>query len=341
MSNNLEEKIYNIKKDFVNYTLEPKIFTSPSMNYRMRIECNLIKEEKKLRLNNFSKETISRASMSIKLIIDILLIDINSIEILKNKLFRLDFLSNQSGEVILGMIYHKKLDQEWKDQIKKIKDKYKINIVGLSKKQKIILDRDYLIESINLSKYNLKYKYTYGQFSQPNTIINQKMLQWVIDNTSKFSGDMLELYCGSGNFSIALSPNFEKILASEVVKKAIKDAEYNIEINNIQNIKFVRMSSDEIEQAFNKTREFNRLSSKEIDNYNFTTVLVDPPRSGLNDKVINFLKTFNNIVYISCNPKTLLEDIRKLDNYQISNSAIFDQFPGTEHVESGLILKRN
>ena len=55
---------------------------------------------------------------------------------------------------------------------------------------------------------------------------------------------------------------------------------------------------------------------------------------------INFLKTFKNIVYISCNPKTLLEDIKKLDNYQISNSAIFDQFPGTEHGESGLILKR-
>ena len=80
------------------------------------------------------------------------------------------------------------------------------------------------------------------------------MLQWVINNTSDFGGDMLELYCGSGNFSIALSSNFKKILASEVVKKAIKDAEYNMKINNIENIKFVRMSSDEIEKPLIKER---------------------------------------------------------------------------------------
>ena len=92
MSNNLEEKIYNIKKDFVEYTLNPEIFTNPLMNYRMRIECNLVEEEENLRLNYFSKETIIRASKPIKIIINLILKDINASQILKNKLFRIDFL---------------------------------------------------------------------------------------------------------------------------------------------------------------------------------------------------------------------------------------------------------
>lgn len=323
------------------YFSNADIFESPSKYYRMRTECNLEIIDNLIVLNAFSLKTIERADKKIKTIINPLLEFINASEILKTKLFRIDFLANQLEDIVIALIYHKKLNDFWQIEASNFtNENQKINIIGISKKQKIIIGQDYVIEQINLLDNTLNYKYSYGLFSQPNTIINQKMLQWVITNTKEFKGDLLELYCGSGNFSLALAQNFKLILASELVKKAIKDAEFNAVLNNITNVKFVRMSSDEIEESFNKVREYNRLSSKTIEEYNFSTILVDPPRSGLTKKVINFMKRFDNIIYISCNPITLKRDIQEFHTHRIYKSALFDQFPGTEHIECGLILTK-
>lgn len=336
------KKYEKVMKEYRNSGIDinPVFYDSPEQNYRMRVEYNLIKKNGNLEFSEFSKETLNRASKSIYLIAELLLEYINSIEVLKNKLFRLDFISNQKGDIVMTMIYHKEINDEWEKQANSLKEKFKINIIGQSKKKKIVLGNEYVIEDIHLLKKTLKYKYSYGIFTQPNSIINQKMLNWVIESTKNIDGDLLELYCGCGNFTIALSENFDKILGSEIVKKSIVDAKYNIELNDINNIEFVRMSSQEIELAFNNSREFNRLPSKQIKKYNFNTVLVDPPRSGLTDDVIKFIKNFKTIIYISCNPATCLRDIIKLNNHKIINSAFFDQFPGTEHIESGFILNK-
>lgn len=330
------EKVKSINQ-YTSHFISSDKFKSPDRNYRMRIECNLIKDcNNNLELNNFAQNNLEKANFSIIKIIPFLLDFINRNQILKEKLFRIDFLSNQNNDVLIVLIYHKYLNQEWQDTIIKFSD----NIIGISKKQRIVLSKDYVIENINLLNDNLKYKYSYGIFTQPNTLINQKMLQWVLDNSKLFKGDLLELYCGSGNFSIALSKNFNKILASELVKKAIVDAKYNCQFNNVDNIEFVRMSADEIMMAFENYRVFNRLSPEKIKSYNFTTVLVDPPREGLPFKIIKFMNNFKNIIYISCNYKTLIRDIALFQDHKIVKSALFDQFPGTNHMECGIILSK-
>ena len=109
----------------------------------------------------------------------------------------------------------------------------------------------------------------------------------------------------------------------------------------LRNIEFVRLSSEEMTQALNKEREFRRLKDVDLDSYNFSTVLVDPPRAGLDSDTIGLISNIQNIIYISCNPETLARDLVELSKtHNIKESAIFDQFPHTHHIESGVFLTK-
>jgi tRNA (uracil-5-)-methyltransferase len=88
-------------------------------------------------------------------------------------------------------------------------------------------------------------------------------------------------------------------------------------------------------------RTFSRLEGIELKDYNFTTVLVDPPRAGLDVESLKMIQDYDNIVYISCNPETLAQNLELLcETHEISAAALFDQFPFTHHVEAGVLLSR-
>ena len=167
------------------------------------------------------------------------------------------------------------------------------------------------------------------------------MIEWAIKQAKKVGyGDFLESYCGLGNFTIPLSKYFDKVLATEISKLSIKSAKENCVLNGVENIEFIRLSSEEMTQALNRVREFRRLEGINLDSYNFSTVLVDPPRAGLDSDTINLISNTPNIIYISCNPQTLARDLEILtQTHTIKDSAIFDQFPHTHHIESGVFLE--
>ncbi len=101
------------------------------------------------------------------------------------------------------------------------------------------------------------------------------------------------------------------------------------------------MSAEELTSALKKEREYNRLKGIHLEDYRFSHVFVDPPRSGMDEASLEFISQFENIIYISCNPETLKRDLEVLTKkYAICHFALFDQFPNTEHLESGVILKR-
>merc|ERR1719183_1284149 len=88
-------------------------------------------------------------------------------------------------------------------------------------------------------------------------------------------------------------------------------------------------------------RAFVRLEHVDLSEYSFSTVLVDPPRAGLGKEVATFLTRFQRIVYISCNPVTLREDLEVLcRTHQMLRLAAFDQFPYTDHLEMGVLLEQ-
>ena len=79
---------------------------------------------------------------------------------------------------------------------------------------------------------------------------------------------------------------------------------------------------------------------KNINDYNLAHVLVDPSRFGLNDEVIEIIKKFKHIIYISCNYESYVSDINQLKEFSIKHIEIFDQFPNTKHLEIVSLLSK-
>ena len=269
-----------------------------------------------------------------------LLAAIENEKTLAERLFQIDFLTTLRGDTLVTLIYHKKLADEWVQAAKQLQQTFAIDFIGRSRKQKIVLDKDYVTEILSVTGKLFHYQQVENCFTQPNAGVCEKMLAWAYDNTKNSTGDLLELYCGNGNFTIPLSQNFHQVLATEISKNSVKSALYNIALNQADNIKVVRLSSEEISQALKGEREFRRLAEINLNNYRFNTVFVDPPRCGLDDKTLGLVAGFDRIIYVSCNPHTLLDNILKLPHYNIEKFALFDQFPYTNHMECGVILNK-
>ena len=258
---------------------------------------------------------------------------------LSNRLYTIEFLSSKD-HILVTLIYHRPIDENWKKEAIKLENTFGIYVIGRARKLKEVISQDYIIDSLHVDGKEYLYKIIEGGFSQPNRGINEKMIEWVCQGV-KDTRDLLELYCGHGNFTIPLSSKFEKVLATEISKTSIKSALYSCKLNGIENIEFLRMSASELTSALKKEREFNRLKDIDLDNYNFSHVFVDPPRAGIDEKSLKFISLFGNIIYISCNPVSLKRDLEVLKkSFKVINFAVFDQFPYTNHIESGVVLKK-
>ena len=329
------------------------IFSSEPLHYRLRAEFRVWHDEDDLYYIMFNSETKEKfrvddfpvASQLINQAMKALLIEIKDIKELRYKLFQVDFLSTLSGELLISMLYHKPLELSWEMAAKDLKVKLSaiapVDIIGRAKKQKIILDKDYVMESLNVGNHQFVYQQVENSFTQPNGGVNQKMLLWAQQATTDSQGDLIELYCGNGNFSIALAQNFSRVLGTEISKTSVNSAQNNIKANDINNIHIVRMSSEEFSQAMNGERVFRRLAGFDLTTYHYDTVLVDPPRAGLDTDTIELVGRFKKIIYISCNPNTLKENLDLLSKtHTIEKYALFDQFPYTAHIEVGVMLTR-
>jgi tRNA (uracil-5-)-methyltransferase len=351
----LNNKIKTNKELFLNiYSDNFDILKSDDIHFRSRAEFKIWHIEDKISyaLTSIDKKTFCIdecfiVNKSIYNLMPKIKENIEPNEILSRKLFAIEFLSTQTNEILVTLIYHKKLDDDWKEKAKALQEKLNIKIIGRSRKQKEVLNNDYITETLNIYQRDFFYTQYEASFTQPNAKVNEKMISWVIEKILieqiDKNSDLLELYCGNGNFTIPLSRYFKNVLATEISKASIKSAKQNLELNKINNIKFARLSDDEFTEAFEKTRVFNRLKDDNInlDDYEFSTIFVDPPRSGLSPNSTQLAQKFDNIIYISCNPITLKRDLEILTKtHKILNFAFFDQFPYTNHIESGVILNK-
>lgn len=353
----LDEKAERIQNIFVDFdTPELEVFASPAEHYRMRAEFRVWHEGEDLFYIMFNQETrekyrVDQFPAASRLINDLMpmLVDaIKPIKALRHKLFQVDFLSTLSGEILVSMLYHRQLDDEWTAEAKQLKQRlndegFKLNLIGRARKMKIVLDQDYVIEQLKVHDRTLTYKQVENSFTQPNGEVAQKMLEWAVDCTQDSEGDLLELYCGNGNFSLALAQNFERVLATELAKPSVDSAQYNIAVNNIDNVQIIRMSAEDFTDAMEGKREFRRLKDQNVDlqSYNCNTIFVDPPRSGMDEGTCRMVQGYERIMYISCNPETLKENLDILcETHKITRFALFDQFPYTHHMEAGVLLER-
>ena len=291
----------------------------------------------------YTLTTFPAASAQINEAMPKLLDAIRDNELLRRKLFQVEFLSSLKGELLISMIYHKPLDESWDAEARKLEQTLNAFIIGRARKQKRVLTQDYVMESLTVFDQPFDYQQVENSFTQPNAEVCIKMLEWTINqiNKSEHSAkDLLELYCGNGNFTLPLAKHFRRVLATEVSKTSVRSALYNADLNQIDNLTIARLASEEVVQALDKVRPFRRLKDIDLDSYDFSTLFLDPPRAGLDENTLQLANRFDNIVYISCNPETLLENLQSLKQHTVRSVAAFDQFPFTHHLEVGVILEK-
>ncbi|GAA0519250.1 tRNA (uridine(54)-C5)-methyltransferase TrmA [Tatumella terrea] len=333
---------------------EAQVFRSPVSHYRMRAEFRIWHQEDDLYHIIFDQQTRQRikvetfpaASELINTMMPLMIEALRDNKILRHKLFQIDYLSTCSGKIIISLLYHRKLDDIWQTEMSRLRDQFRasgidVHFIGRATKTKICLDQDAIDEVLTIDGKEMIYRQVENSFTQPNAAINVQMLEWALDVTRQSTGDLLELYCGNGNFSLALARNFRRVLATEIAKPSVESAKYNIAANKIDNVQVVRMSAEEFTQAMNGVRQFNRLEGIDLSSYECETIFVDPPRSGLDQETLKMVQAYPAILYISCNPETLCDNLQTLtETHQIERLALFDQFPYTHHMECGVMLRR-
>jgi tRNA (uracil-5-)-methyltransferase len=329
------------------------IFRSPIEGFRMRAEFRIWHEGENSNYAMHHPDTkeiytlddFPIASSAIRKRMPALIKAINNSDVLSRKIFQAEFLSTTTDEVLISLIYHRPLDETWQLEATSLSKQLNANIIGRSRKQKVVLEQDFVTETMHVNDQLYRYQQIENSFTQPNASICQDMLTWACEQAKLICPnqhkDLLELYCGNGNFTLPLAKHFHRVLATELAKSSVRSALYNIALNKIENIDLVRLSSEETTQALNKERPFRRLKDIDLDAYQFSTVFVDPPRAGLDEQTLELVKRFDNIMYISCNPDTFIDNAKALlPSHQISAFAVFDQFPYTHHLEIGAVFQR-
>lgn len=188
----------------------------------------------------------------------------------------------------------------------------KIKIDSLYLNDKLLYGSAYIIEELS----NIKYSIYPNAFFQVNTD-NMKIMYEKVKEYAGNGNKLLDLYCGTGTIGIYLKENFKEVTGIEVNREAILNANINKSLNNLSNINFICGDASIAK------------------NNNYDVIVVDPPRSGLSNKVISFLNKSDvkTIVYVSCNPKTLKRDLNLLNKYNVLKLECINMFNKTKHVE--------
>ena len=320
------------------YIKKVPINLSPSLSFRNRCEFGYSKKaytmkdsSKTIYLNSFLY-----ADKSIRLLMPKLLAKINESQIIKNKLFQINFRANSKNKILVTLIYNIKIDKPLIKTIEEISRLLEINIIIRSKNFIYATNDKYLIDNLQYS--NLEIFQTDNCFYQPNKFLLNRMISKVV-NLVENPNDLIELYCGVGTFTLPLSKIFKNIFATENNRNAFKCLLKAVQRNNIDNIHAARLSSDEVSEL-KCGRKFTRMGNTSINSFNFSHILVDPPRSGLGKNVMNMISKYKNIIYISCNPQSYLRDIKLLRSHEIKKIELFDQFPNTKHLEIISLLQK-
>lgn len=171
-----------------------------------------------------------------------------------------------------------------------------------------------------------------NNFIQVNRAVNQGMVAQAIDWLALDAHDkVLDLFCGVGNFSLALASQVEKVVGVEGVDEMVLQASANAALNHLTNATFYQAN---LEQELRQTSWGGE---------KFDKILLDPARAGAQG-IVDQLPQFDasRIVYVSCNPATLARDSQRLlaQGYRIEKLAMLDMFPHTGHIESMALFVR-
>lgn len=346
----LDAKVAQLKTEFQPfYSGDIDVYASPDAHFRMRAEFRVWHEGERSYFAMFDPEnprepievpSFPIGSETINRLMELLLVALHDAPELRYRLFQVEFLTTLSDEALVTLVYHRKLEDAWVSAAQDLAEQLGIQIIGRSRKQRIVLDRDYVTECLVVNGRKYHYRQIENSFTQPNAQVCEKMLEWALQQAEPLNGDLLELYCGLGTFTIPLAQQFDRVLATEISKTSVRAAEINLGLNGIENVVIGRMAAEDFSAGW-RSGEGRRIKEYQLDRFNFTTVFVDPPRAGLDNDTVELVREFDHILYISCNPETLLANVQTLsDTHIVQRLALFDQFPYSHHREAGVLLSK-
>ena len=303
-----KNNIINIFKR-INIDINPKIIKNPQpYNYRNKIELKIV--DKKIGFYASKTHTI---------------VEINNclitMDCLNNVLKNIKYLNIINGSVTLRCNTNNDILViiNTKDNINIDNFIKHTNVTGIILNNKTVYGSNTIIQTIN----NHSIKYSYNSFFQINPYVSQELFSIVENNIDK-NDKVLDLYCGVGTLSISAS-KAKKLVGVEIIPNAIVNAKENSKDNN--NVEFIL---DDVSNAIDNVGK------------DFNTMIVDPPRKGLDNNTINTMLSIkpNKIIYVSCDPQTLVRDLSYLlKDYYIMDTYILDMFSYTYHLESICVLE--
>ena len=205
----------------------------------------------------------------------------------------------------------------------------KTNVI-LSTKIKVLYGDGYIYDELS----GVKIRLSPLSFYQVNHTMAEKLYKKAEEYAKPENKRVLDLYCGAGTIGLSLYKKAKEIIGVEIIPEAVKDAEYNAEINNINNARFI------CADAANAAKTLKNEGIKP------DVVIVDPPRKGCSEDLLDTIaKDFSpeRIVYVSCDPATLARDVNLLSQkgYILKEYTPFDLFPSTSHVETAALFLRD
>lgn len=245
-------------------------------------------------------------------------------EVIKNyKLLNLEnakltIRANDNDEILIVIETNEK---EYNIELAKLKEK--IKLVGIIYNKITIYGENFFYERVG----GKLFKVSFDSFFQINENITTKLFALIKENIDE-SSVVLDLYSGVGTLGIIASSKSKEVYSIEIIKNAVLNGITNAKLNQANNIKLML---GDVSNTVDKI------------NLNFDTLILDPPRKGLDKKTREFILTKlpDKIIYVSCNPNTLIRDLKELEtNYEIADFKIMDMFPFTYHVECVSVLSR-
>jgi 23S rRNA (uracil-5-)-methyltransferase RumA len=183
----------------------------------------------------------------------------------------------------------------------------------------VLYGRDYILDSV----MGLNFKINLYSFFQTNTLGANLLYETAIQMIPDLEGKVcFDLFSGTGTIGQIMAQKAKKVIGIEIVKDAVEAAKENAAMNGIDNCTFLCGDVFEVLTGINDKPD---------------VIVVDPPRNGIGEKTVVKVASYDipEIVYVSCNPKTLMEDLAVFNKqgYEVTKMVLVDMFPWTGHVE--------
>lgn len=233
---------------------------------------------------------------------------------------QIDFNLGEITEILKALPYEGKL----KGIVHTINDS--LSDVVQADSMETLYGEDYIIEEL----LGLKFKISPFSFFQTNSKGAEKLYSIVKDFLGNAENKtVFDLYCGTGTIGQIVAPSAQKVIGVELIEEAVEAAKENAKLNGLDNCQFIAGDVAKVIQDIKDKPDI---------------IILDPPRPGVHPKAMEYVIKFNapEIVYVSCNPKTLVNDLRVLEEngYVVERVKVKDMFAHTPHVECVALIEK-